>query len=84
MQRTEREIHHLLLYDCAGVAPFGQPRNDYTDRHDVMISLVIMKNRTYLSRPLQGIFKRNVHSLSLFVDNFVFATKKAFDVCIRM
>ena len=56
--------HHLLCMSSKlFLIPFGQPRNDYTDRHDVIISLQIMKNRTYLPHSLQGIFQRDVHSL---------------------
>ena len=42
---------------------FGQHRKDYTHHHYVFISLVILKNRTYLSRPSLGIFERDVYSL---------------------
>ena len=45
--------------------PSGQPRNDYTDRHDVNISLVIKKNRKYLLHRcahLQSIFVLDVYS----------------------
>ena len=51
------------LHSKLCLSPFGQHRNEYTHRHYVFISLVILKNRTYLSRPSLGIFERDVHSL---------------------
>ena len=51
------------LHSKLCLSPFGQHRNEYTYRHYFFISLVILKNRTYLSRPSLGIFQRDVHSL---------------------
>ena len=53
-------------------SPLGQPWNDYTDSHDVIISLVIIKNRTYLLCPSSGHIRRRC----AFVDNFDIVTNK--------
>ena len=66
------------------LSPFRQYCNDYTHLHYVFISLVILKNRTYLLRPSLVIFQRDVQWHCAFMDIFEFATNKAFDVCIRM
>ena len=85
MQRTESVIRHLLHNNCTPnyawvtLSPSGQLQNDYTYSHYVFISLVILKNRTYLRPSLGHIWTR-----CAFVDNFEFATNKAFDVSIGM
>ena len=53
-------------------SPLGQPWNDYTDSHDVIISLVILKNRTYLLRTSSGHIRRRC----AFVVSFDFVTNK--------
>ena len=40
-----------LLSSKLCLRSFGQPLNDYTDCHHIIISLVTMKNRTCLPRP---------------------------------
>ena len=79
MQRTEREIHHLTpvtqrLLSTLYLSPFAQTLNDYTDRDEALVSLVVMKNRTYL--PFSG----HIQTRYAFVDNFEFVTNKAFHV----
>ena len=54
---------------------FRQHWNDYTYRHDVIISLEILKNRTYLPRPSLG----HIRTRCALIDNFEFATYKAFE-----
>ena len=75
MQRTCTTIAFKLC-----LSHLGQPRNDYTYSHDVIISLVIMKNRTYRLRPSSGHFR----TWCALIDNFEFAKNKSFDVYILM
>ena len=64
-----------------------QPLYDDTDHHDVIILLIIMKNRTYLPRPTstwQGIYKRDVHLQHDLLIILSYAKDKAFNICIGM
>ena len=65
------------LHSKLCLSPFGQHRNDFTHRHYIFISLVMLKNRTYLSRPLQAY--SNEMCIRWY---FEFATNKTFYVCI--
>ena len=76
MQRTESVIQHLLHNNCTPNYAWVLSGNTRM----ITLNCQYLKNRTYLLRPSLG----HIWTRCAFIDNFEFATNKAFHVCLGM
>ena len=59
-----------IMFECFSATQEWMDLNNHPDSHDIIISIVIMKNQSYLQLPSSG----HIQTRCVFVDNFEFAT----------